>query len=44
MLIVANVITAQNTSETFSLANNLYKNEKFEEAIQLYQKIEIENA
>jgi tetratricopeptide (TPR) repeat protein len=42
LLIVANVITAQNASDSFTSANNLYKTEKFEEAIQLYQKIETE--
>ena len=42
LLIVANVVTAQNASDSFTSANNLYKTEKFEEAIQLYQKIETE--
>ena len=42
LLIVANVGHAQDTSDSFYSANDLYKNEKFEEAIQLYQKIETE--
>ena len=42
LLIVANVSTAQNTTDSFYSANDLYKNDKFEEAIQLYQKIETE--
>lgn len=40
LLIVANAVVAQNTTELFSDANDLYKNEKIEEAIELYKKIE----
>lgn len=40
LLIVANVAAAQHTDELFTDANNLYKNEKFEKAIELYENIE----
>ncbi|WP_298779260.1 SH3 domain-containing protein [uncultured Polaribacter sp.] len=40
LLIIANSLSAQNTDEIFSSANNLYKTEKFEEAVELYKKIE----
>jgi len=40
LLIVANTITAQTASELFASANDLYKNEKFEQAVALYKKIE----
>lgn len=40
LLMIANFVTAQNTQELFSNANDLYKNNKFEEAIELYKKIE----
>ena len=40
LLIITNIITAQTASESFSSANDLYKNEKFEQAIALYEKIE----
>ena len=40
LLIITNAITAQTASESFSAANDLYKNEKFEQAISLYEKIE----
>ncbi len=40
LLILANSIAAQNADENFSVANNLYKNNKFEEAIEFYKKIE----
>lgn len=33
-------VTAQNVDELFNNANELYKNEKFEQAIELYKKIE----
>jgi tetratricopeptide (TPR) repeat protein len=40
LLIIANAVVAQNTTELFTDANDLYKNEKIEEAIELYKKIE----
>jgi tetratricopeptide (TPR) repeat protein len=40
LLIIASSLNAQNTDELFSDANNLYKTEKFEEAIELYKEIE----
>ncbi|SDS56568.1 Tetratricopeptide repeat-containing protein [Polaribacter sp. KT25b] len=40
LLIIANTISAQNADELFSSANDLYKNEKFEKAIELYKQIE----
>lgn len=40
MLIIANSVVAQNAESLFSTANDLYKNEKLEEAIELYKKIE----
>jgi tetratricopeptide (TPR) repeat protein len=42
LLIITNSIDAQNADENFSAANNSYKNNKFEEAIELYKKIESE--
>lgn len=40
LLIIANSVVAQNTEELFKSANDLYKNDKLEEAIELYKKIE----
>lgn len=40
VLIIANTISAQNANDLFSSANDLYKNEKFEKAIERYKKIE----
>jgi tetratricopeptide (TPR) repeat protein len=40
LLITTNIISAQTAGESFSSANDLYKNEKFEQAIALYKKIE----
>ena len=40
LLIIANQVTAQNVDSLFVSANNLYKNEKFEEAIEQYKAIE----
>jgi tetratricopeptide (TPR) repeat protein len=40
LFIIAHSVIGQNTNELFSDANNLYKNEKIEEAIELYKKIE----
>lgn len=40
LLIIANSIAAQTENESFLSANDLYKNNKFEEAVALYQKIE----
>jgi tetratricopeptide (TPR) repeat protein len=40
LLIITNIISAQTASQWFSSANDLYKNEKFEQAIVLYEKIE----
>lgn len=40
LLIIANSLVAQNAEELFKSANDLYKNEKLEEAIELYKKIE----
>jgi len=40
LLIIANSVTAQNVDSLFVSANNLYKNGKFSEAIELYKKIE----
>ena len=42
LLIITNTIASQTTSESFASANNLYKNEKFEQAITLYKKIELQ--
>jgi tetratricopeptide (TPR) repeat protein len=42
VLIIANSIYAQTVEENFSIANDLYKNEKFEKAIELYKQIETE--
>lgn len=44
LLIIANSITAQNVDNLFTSANNLYKNGKFEEAIELYKEIESKDA
>ena len=40
LFIVANSIVAQTNNELFNEANNLYKNDKIEDAVALYQKIE----
>lgn len=40
LLIIANVTAAQNAEELFVNANDLYKNEKYDEAIKLYEQIE----
>ncbi|PQB08479.1 hypothetical protein BST83_16125 [Polaribacter filamentus] len=40
VLIIANTIAAQNANDLFSSANDLYKNEKFEKAIERYKEIE----
>ena len=40
ILFIANTISAQSVDDLFSSANDLYKNEKFEQAIELYKKIE----
>ena len=40
MLIIANSVVAQNAESLFSTANDLYKNNKLEDAIELYKKIE----
>ena len=40
LLIIANSMAAQNADSLFVAANKLYKNEKFEEAIEKYKKIE----
>jgi tetratricopeptide (TPR) repeat protein len=40
LFIIATSVVGQNTNELFSDANDLYKNEKIEEAIELYKKIE----
>ncbi len=40
LLFVGQVLLGQNTNELFTNANNLYKNGKYEEAIELYKKIE----
>ena len=40
LLMIANSVVAQNTDDLFKSANDLYKNEKLEEAIELYKKIE----
>ncbi|MCG1035176.1 tetratricopeptide repeat protein [Polaribacter sargassicola] len=40
LFIIANTVTAQNADSLFDNANTLYKNEKFEEAIEEYKKIE----
>lgn len=42
LLIFTNVIIGQNLQELFSSANDLYRQEKIEQAIELYQKIESE--
>ncbi|WP_299059046.1 SH3 domain-containing protein [uncultured Polaribacter sp.] len=40
LLIITNSVTAQNVDSLFVAANNLYKEGKFEEAIEKYKKIE----
>lgn len=40
LLMIANVVAAQNTEELFNSANDLYKQDKLEEAVVLYEKIE----
>lgn len=40
LLIVANQLVAQNVDDLFYSANDFYKNEKFEKAIELYHQIE----
>ena len=40
LLIIANSVAAQSVDSLFVAANNLYKNGKFEEAIEKYKKIE----
>lgn len=40
LLIIGNSVIAQNTESIFSSANELYKNDKLEKAIVLYEKIE----
>ncbi|MGB0891860.1 MAG: tetratricopeptide repeat protein [Flavobacteriaceae bacterium] len=40
LLIISSSVTAQNVDSLFVSANNLYKNGKFEEAINQYKKIE----
>jgi tetratricopeptide (TPR) repeat protein len=40
LLLIANVVVAQSTEELFKDANELYKNEKIANAIELYKKIE----
>ena len=42
LLMIANVVVAQNTEELFKTANDLYKQDKLEEALALYEKIEAE--
>lgn len=42
LLMIASSAVAQNTDNLFSSANDLYKNDKLEEAIELYKKIEIQ--
>lgn len=40
LLIITNFVTAQNVDSLFVTANNLYKEGKFEEAIEKYKKVE----
>ena len=40
LLIIANSVVAQTTEDLFKNANDLYKNDKLEEAVELYKKIE----
>lgn len=40
LLLVANTLLAQSIDDIFYSANDFYKNEKFEKAIELYQQIE----
>lgn len=42
LLIIANSVTAQNVDSLFESANDLYKNGKFNEAIELYKQVESE--
>lgn len=39
LLIVTNVVTAQSVDSLFTAANNLYKEGKFEEAVEKYKKV-----
>lgn len=39
LLIITNVVTAQSVDSLFTIANNLYKEGKFEEAIEKYKKV-----
>lgn len=41
LLIITNSATAQNVDSLFDSANELYKNGKFEEAIEKYKKVEV---
>ena len=40
LLVIANSVTAENVDSLFVSANNLYKTNKFEAAIEDYKKIE----
>jgi tetratricopeptide (TPR) repeat protein len=40
LLMISNVIASQNIEELFNSANDLYKQDKIEQAIELYKKIE----
>lgn len=40
LLLIANSVVAQTTEDLFKNANDLYKNDKLEEAVELYKKIE----
>ncbi len=42
LLMITNTIFAQNTVELFNDANDLYKNDQLEEAIELYEQVEEE--
>ncbi|MHB0756401.1 SH3 domain-containing protein [Polaribacter sp. M15] len=39
LLMVANTALAQNTNELFAKANDLYKNDKLEEAVEIYEQV-----
>jgi tetratricopeptide (TPR) repeat protein len=39
-MMIANTVFTQNTEELFNKANNLYKNDKLDEAIEFYKQIE----
>ncbi|WP_397444686.1 tetratricopeptide repeat protein [Polaribacter sp. R77954] len=39
LLIIANTVFAQNANELFTNANDLYKNDKLEEAIEIYEQV-----